>query len=182
MVSQLLKNRWVLLAETVLAAGLLFGLGYETAESVWSGRVEDCQARAAGEAERAAGLMRDKQRLEQRLAAALAQAGQPRQTQDNASATQGSAAPSGEEQGVYRVLHRDRADLWLGGRLVVSLEEVGGRPRAAVLRIKAAGGQEGRKALKAGQEVRIRVDGRVYRLLVKQIFTASVRYGLLPVP
>lgn len=179
MVSEMLKNRWVLLVETILAAGLLFGLGYETAESLWSGRLEKCQERTLQQAKRAAELQRDKLRLEQRLAAALAQAGQP--PRRLAAAEAPPPANTGGEQGVFRVLHRDRADLWLGGRLVVSLEQVaGGHPRVALLRIKVAGGQEGRKALKAGQEVRIRVDGRVYRLLVKQIYTASLRYGLLP--
>lgn len=178
MIGKLLKHRYALVAETLLAAGLLFALGYETAGRMAASKVESYQKRAVIEAERAAALAQDNARLEQRLGLALAEAGQGRPPSPAQPAP--TPPPLADRTG-YRVLHADRADLLLGGRLVVTLEEViGGRPRVAVLRLKVAGGQEGRKALKAGQGVRIRVAGKVYHLLVKQIHTASVRYGLLP--
>ena len=178
MIGKLLKHRYALVAETLLAAGLLFALGYETADRTAASKVESYQKRAVLEAERAAALEQDKARLEQRLGLALAEAGQGRPP---SPAQPAPTPPPAAGRSGYRVLHSDRADLLLGGRLVVTLEEViGGRPRVAVLRLKVAGGQEGRKALKAGQEVRIRVAGKVYRLLVKQIHAASVRYGLIP--
>lgn len=177
MLKELLQTRVALMVETLLAAGLLFGLGYETADRLADQEVSRARERAVRAVRDAVGLEREKAGLEQRLAEALARAGQPPAPAPPAAVHQESEADT-----AFRVLRRDRADLLLDGRLVVTLEEVGGgRPRLALVRLKVAGGQEGRKALQAGQEVRIRVDGRVYRLLVKEIFTSSMRYGLLPV-
>jgi len=72
-----------------------------------------------------------------------------------------------------KLIRRGQAALFLDGKLVVSLEEVGGSPRRARIRVRVRGGRDGEAVMRPGSEVSFKVEGRLYRLLVKELHAAS---------
>ncbi|MFZ5585951.1 MAG: hypothetical protein ACOZHQ_08495 [Thermodesulfobacteriota bacterium] len=156
---------------TLVLAALLVGLGHELARHELLPDLQGAQNQAASEASRANRLFSENQRLEQRLAEAEARL---------ASRGESPAAPPEAPGAVSRVLHRDEAALMLGGRLVLILEDISADRGQAAIKARVLGGQEGGVRLKAGGDVKLRLDGRVYHLVLKKILTNSVIVTVLP--
>lgn len=159
---------------TLVLAASLTGLGYELARHELLPELDDAQRQAAAEASRANRLLAENQRLERRLSEAesrlVSQGGAPA----------GPAGPAEAPGAVSRVLHRDEAALVLGGRLVLTLEDVSADRSQAAIKVKVLGGQEGGVRLKTGGDVKLRLDGRVYHLVLKKILGNSVVVTVLP--
>lgn len=157
---------------TLILAAVLVGLGYDLARRELVPDLEQAHREAAREASRANLLASENQRLEQRLADAEARL---------AARGPGPAALAEAPGAVSRVLHRDEAVLVLGGRLVLILEDISPDRTQAVIQVKALGdGREERMRLKAGGDVRLRLEGRIYHVVLKKILTNSVLVTVLP--
>ena len=156
---------------TLVLAALLVGLGHELARHELLPELKDVHLQASLEASRANRLLAENQRLEQRLAEAESRL---------AARGEGPAAPPEAPGALSRVLHRAEAALMLDGRLVLTLEEISADRAQAAIRVKVLGGQEGGVRLKAGGDARLRLDGRVYHLVLKKILGSAVIVTLLP--
>jgi hypothetical protein len=173
-----LKSRYGLAIQTILVAAAIYALGFEMGSSDLSDKLAQCQAELAEQVDKNVRITQERNDLERSLEKALKlpvpRSVDPRQEQ---AATRGEKESDAVE--ASGLLHMNRAAVLLDGRLVLTLEEIGGRPRRALIGFRAAG-RQGRKALAAGQEIAINVEGRHHRLLVRQITTASVLYQLIP--
>ncbi len=161
-------------AVTLVAAAALAGLGWLLGRDSQAPELARARKQALDQAQRAGRLLAENRSLEQRLADLDRRLGQCRR--------QGRVpAPTAKkEKATSRVLMRGKAALELGGRLVITLEDISFKPRRAALKVKVLGGKGGRAILAVGSEVRFRVDGRLYALVLKQIFTSSVSYVIVP--
>ncbi|MFH1059744.1 MAG: hypothetical protein V1797_13850 [Pseudomonadota bacterium] len=162
-------TQWIV---TLVLAAVLVGLGYDLARRELLPDLQEAQRQAATEASRANRLLAENQRLEQRLGDAESRL---------ASRGLGPAAPVEVPGAVSRVLHRDEAVLVLGGRLVLILEEISADRLQAAIKVKVLGGgrEEGMR-LRAGGDVRLRLEGRIYHVVLKKILTNSVIVTVLP--
>jgi len=161
-------------AVTLVAAAALLGLGWWLGRDSLAPGLEQAQQEAARQADRANRLLADNRSLERRLGALSRRLDQCRRQ------SPAPAPPAGEKTTTSRILTRGKAALELGGRLVITLEDISFKPRRAVLKVKVLGGKSGRVVLPVGSEVRFRVKGRIYALVLKQIFTSSVSYVIIP--
>lgn len=157
---------------TLVVAALLLGLGYEAASHRLEPQLEQARRELAEQTTRANRLAVENQSLESRLSQA-----QARLDAGRAASREETGLAEGEEAAA-RLVRQGEAAVLLDGRLTVHLEALLSGPRRAVLRVKVTGGQEGAKALAAGQDLEIRVDGRTWRLTLRRILASSVLFSL----
>ncbi len=174
-----MRNAWtsgkgLAWAVTLVAAAALLGLGWLLGRDSRAPELAQARKQAADQAQRAGRLLAENRSLERRLADLSQRLEQYRRP------GRIPPPPAKKEKTTSRVLTRGKAALELGGRLVITLEDISFKPRRAALKVKVLGGKSGRAVLAVGSEVRFRVDGRVYALILKQIFTSSVSYVIVP--
>lgn len=161
-----------LVVALVAAAGLLW-LGWDLGRRWERPRLEKAQRDALAQADRAGRLAAQLQSLEARLARLQGELAACR-------GREGEARPPRPGGGERRMVVRGQAVTFLGGRLVVALEELGGSPRRAVLALQVPGGRRGRAVLRPGGSVELRLEGRRWRLKLLRMHTNSVSLGLEP--
>lgn len=168
------SRAWIII-QTVVASAALFLLGFEMGSSDISDQLEKCRQESTERGEQVIQLTQERNDLERRLQKAL-KLPVPRASEPDRP----TVPPADANEVAGGLLHMNRAEVLLDGRLILTLEDVDGRPRKALIRFRAAD-REQRKALAAGQEVTLNLEGRRLRLLIKQITTASARYSLIRV-
>ena len=166
------RRPWLAWVLTLVAAAGLLALGYWLGREVEDPRLAQLGEQLAAQTTRAERLAAQNQSLEQRLARLEAERVAPAEAPPKDK-------PAGEAEVSSHTLTRGRAVVLLGGKLVVSLLEVGGKPRQAAFNVKVLGGQEGTAVLKPGSSVGIKVDGAVYYLVLKAVHTSSVSFSLV---
>ena len=172
---------------TLLAAAGLLGLGYHWGFQAQLAGMEELRARASQEAGRANRLEADAHKVEQRLAQAQTQLDQCQTRAERLAGQMArqprppapSPAPAPAPEAKTRTVSKGQALMVLDNRVAVTLEKVEGQPRAAHLWIRVLGGREGRAALRAGSSISFRVEGRLYRLVIKQVHATVASFYLL---
>lgn len=161
-------------ALAVLAAAVLLGLGYWLGQESADGRLAEAKAEADRFNRQAARqsavntqLLGRAEELERRLA--------------QAEAALARASQNPEDLGVKsRLLRHGEAAILLGGALVATLRGVIQDPPQARIALQNADGQMGQALLEPGGEALIRVNGQVWRLILKKVSGGSATIALLP--
>lgn len=165
-------------AVTLVAAAALLALGWSLGRQGPSTQLRRARQEALALARRANRLAADSRSLEDRLARIQSSLRECRRSRRSAPGRSDRRSKSPNRAG-GGVLTKGKASLVLGGRATVVLEAVSHKPRRAVLVVKVLGGKAGRAVLAPGSEVRFRVDGRLYGLLVRQIHSSSVSFAII---
>jgi hypothetical protein len=156
-------------------AALLLAVGWWLGREDLAGRLGRAQARIAAEASRANRLAAEHRRLEKRLARAQSSLEKCR-----GGGGEAPAPPEEPSEARSRLLHEGQAAVLMDGKLVITLEAIGDRPRRARIRVRVVDGKEGVARLGPGGEVSFAVEGRRLRLVVKRLHASSASVLLLP--
>ena len=164
------QNRRVHLVLTLIAGAGLLGLGFETGYVYWRGETAKAQNDAVDQANRAARLLSENRSLEERLA----------RLEDRLNAAKRGTGGLIPYRAESRTLTRNRSAVLLDGLLVITLLDMGGKPRKAYFKLKLPGKSEGTTALDAGGSVAIKAGNRVYDFVVTSVGNTTAGFTLIP--
>ncbi len=167
-----------MLITALAAAGLLalgIGLGWEWRQS----EVINLREAALRQGNRAGELLAQIQSIEQRLEAKQAELKRCRRGGGPPAPTppRETEPTAGFET---KVLLRGNAQLALGGRVSLTLQEVSPGEKQAALLLRVLGGGEGRAVLAPGESKTFTLNGARWYLVLKSVRASSATVALVP--